>query len=81
MSNPFTRRGTEPNYTTENFSVKYVKASNARFYEKFPDAVEPAAMIKKAMQNPDDEVVKQQTRREAEEKDFMKKLNITGGIY
>ena len=32
MSNPFTRRGTEPNYTTENFSVKDVKASNARFY-------------------------------------------------
>tara|TARA_R100001594_G_scaffold484_1_gene1867 strand:- start:2308 stop:2553 length:246 start_codon:yes stop_codon:yes gene_type:complete len=81
MSNPFTRRGTEPNYTTENFSVKDVKASNARFYEKFPDAVEPAAMIKKAMQNPDDEVVKQQTRREEEEKDFMKKIKITGGIY
>ena len=81
MSNPFTRRGTEPNYTTENFSVKDVKKANARFYEKNPDAIEPAAMIKKAMQNPNDEVVKQQTRREAEEKDFMKKLNITGGIY
>mgnify|MGYP001042003565 FL=1 len=81
MSNPFTRRGKEPNYTTENFSVKDVKAANARFYEKNPDAIEPAAMIKKAMQNPDDEVVKQQTRREAEEKDFMKKINITGGIY
>ena len=81
MSNPFTRRGKEPNYTTENFSVKDVKKANARFYGKNPDAIEPAAMIKKAMQNPDDEVVKQQTRREAEEKDFMKKLNITGGIY
>ena len=81
MSNPFTRRGKEPNYTTENFSVKDVKKANARFYEKNPDAIELAAMIKKAMQNPDDEVVKQQTRREAEEKDFMKKLNITGGIY
>jgi len=81
MSNPFTRRGKEPNYTTENFSVKDVKEANARFYEKNPDAIEPAAMIKKAMQNPDDEVVKQQTRREAEEKDFMKKINITGGIY
>ena len=81
MSNPFTRRGKEPNYTTENFSVRDVKRANARFYEKFPDAVEPAAMIKKAMQNPDDEVVKQQTRREEEEKNFMKKLNITGGIY
>ena len=56
MSNPFTRRGKEPNYTTENFSVRDVKAANARFYEKNPDAIEPAAMIKKAMQDPDDEV-------------------------
>ena len=81
MSNPFTRRGTEPNYTTENFSVKDVKKANARFYEKFPEAIEPAAMIKKAMQDPGDEVVKEQTRREEEAKDFMKKINITGGIY
>ena len=81
MSNPFTRRGTEPNYTTENFSVKDVKASNARFYEKFPDAIEPAAMIKKAMQDPGDEVVKEQTRRENEMENFVKSVNITGGIY
>ena len=81
MSNPFTRRGKEPNYTTENFSVKDVKAANARFYEKNPGCIEDAAMIKKAMQNPDDEVVQQQTRIEAEEKDLMKKINITGGIY
>ena len=81
MSNPFTRRGKEPNYTTENFSVKDVKAANARFYEKNPGCIDDAAMIKKAMQNPDDEVVQQQTRRDAEEKDFMKKINITGGIY
>ena len=81
MSNPFTRRGKEPNYTTENFSVKDVKKANARFYEKFPEAIEPAAMIKKAMQDPGDEVVKEQTRREEEAKDFMKKINITGGIY
>jgi len=78
--NPFTKQAIN-NYNTENFSVKDVKAANKRFYEKFPGAIEPAAMIKKAMQDPDDEVVKQQTRREAEEKDFMKKLNITGGIY
>ena len=50
MSNPFTRQGKEPNYTTENFSVRDVKRANARFYEKFPEAIEPAAMIKKAMQ-------------------------------
>jgi hypothetical protein len=81
MSNPFTRRGKEPNYTTENFSVKDVKAANARFYEKNPGCIDDAAMIKKAMQDPGDEVVQQQTRREEEEKNFMKKLNITGGIY
>ena len=78
--NPFTKQAIN-NYNTENFSVKDVKAANKRFYEKNPAAIEPAAMIKKAMQNPDDEVVLQQTRREAEEKDFMKKINITGGIY
>jgi len=81
MSNPFTRRGTEPNYTTENFSVKDVKKANARFYEKNPDAIEPAAMIKKAMQNPNDEVVLEQTRKENEMENFVKKINITGGIY
>ena len=81
MSNPFTRRGTEPNYTTENFSVKDVKAANARFYEKNPDAIEPAAMIKKAMQNPNDEVVLEQTRKENEMENIIGKLNITGSIY
>ena len=81
MSNPFTRRGKEPNYTTENFSVKDVKRANARFYEKFPEAIAPAAMIKKAMQDPGDEVVKEQTRRENEMENFVKSVNITGGIY
>jgi|TARA_R100000008_G_C3540613_1_gene144548 hypothetical protein len=81
MSNPFTRRGKEPNYTTENFSVRDVKRANARFYEKFPEAIEPAAMIKKAMQDPGDEVVKEQTRRENEMENFVKSINITGGIY
>ena len=81
MSNPFTRRGKEPNYTTENFSVRDVKRANERFYEKFPEAIEPAAMIKKAMQDPGDEVVKEQTRRENEMENFVKSVNITGGIY
>ena len=80
MSNPFTRQSIS-NHNTKNYSVEDVKKSNARFYEKNPAAIEPAAMIKKAMQNPDDEVVLQQTRREEEEKNFMKKINITGGIY
>ena len=44
--NPFTKQAIN-NYNTENFSVKDVKAANKRFYEKFPGAIEPAAMIKK----------------------------------
>jgi len=77
---PFTKQAIN-NYNTENFSVKDVKAANKRFYEKFPGAIEPAAMIKKAMQDPGDEVVKEQTRRENEMENFIGKINITGGIY
>ena len=80
MSNPFTRQAIS-NYNTKNYSVEDVKKSNARFYEKFPEAIEPAAMIKKAMQNPEDEVVLQQTRRENEMENIIGKLNITGSIY
>jgi hypothetical protein len=78
--NPFTRQAIS-NHNTENFSVKDVKAANARFYEKFPAAIEPAAMIKKAMQDPGDEVVKEQTRRENEMENFVGSIKITGGIY
>ena len=78
--NPFTKQAIN-NYNTENFSVKDVKAANKRCYEKFPGAIEPAAMIKKAMQDPGDEVVKEQTRRENEMENFIGKINITGGIY
>ena len=80
MSNPFKKEAIN-NYNTENFSVKDVKAANVRFYEKFPGAIEPAAMIKKAMQNPEDEVVKEQTRKENEMENIIGKINITGGIY
>jgi len=80
MSNPFTRQAIS-NHNTKNYSVEDVKKSNARFYEKFPAAIEPAAMIKKAMQNPEDEVVLQQTRRENEMENIIGKLNITGSIY
>ena len=80
MSNPFKKEAIN-NYNTKNYSVEDVKKSNARFYEKFPGAIEPAAMIKKAMQNPEDEVVKEQTRKENEMENFIGKLNITGSIY
>jgi hypothetical protein len=45
MSNPFTKQAIS-NHNTKNYSVEDVKKSNARFYEKFPSAIEPAAMIK-----------------------------------
>jgi len=80
MSNPFTRQAIS-NHNSKNYSVEDVKKSNARFYEKNPGAIEPAAMIKKAMQNPNDEVVKEQTRQENEMENFIGKLNITGSIY
>tara|TARA_R110000824_G_scaffold119639_1_gene273789 strand:+ start:1201 stop:1317 length:117 start_codon:yes stop_codon:yes gene_type:complete len=38
-------------------------------------------MIKKAMQDPGDEVVKEQTRRENEMENFVGSIKITGGIY
>ena len=38
-------------------------------------------MIKKAMQNPNDEVVLEQTRKENEMENIIGKLNITGSIY
>ena len=80
MSNPFTRQSIS-NHNTKNYSVEDVKKANARFYEKNPAAIEPAAMIKKAMQNPNDEVVLEQTRQENEMENFIGKIKITRSIY
>ena len=49
--NPFTKTGKTPRLGVKSFSVEDVKASNKRFYEKFPSAKEDAAMLKKAMYN------------------------------
>ena len=46
--NPFTKTGKTPRLGVKSFSVEDVKASNKRFYEKFPSAKEDAAMLKKA---------------------------------
>jgi hypothetical protein len=48
----------------KQYSVQDVKDANKRFYDKFPGAVEDAAMLKKAMQNPGDEVVKHRSIKE-----------------
>ena len=72
MSNPFKRTSKQPKLGVKSYSVEDVKAADKRFYDKFPGAVEDAAMLKKAMQNPGDEVVKIDDERKAEHAKMMK---------
>ena len=60
----------------KQFSVQDVKDANKRFYDKFPEAKADAAMLKKAMQNPGDEVVKIDDQRKADHMQMMKSLKI-----
>ena len=60
----------------KQYSVQDVKDANKRFYDKFPGAKEDAAMLKKAMQNPGDEVVKIDDQRKADHMQMMKTLKI-----
>jgi hypothetical protein len=60
----------------KQYSVQDVKDANKRFYDKFPGAKEDAAMLKKAMQNPGDEIVKQVEQEEADHMKMMKALKI-----
>ena len=76
MSNPFKRTGKQPRLGVKSFSVEDVKEANKRFYDKFPGAVEDAAMLKKAMQNPGDEVVKIDDERKALHAKMMKGIKI-----
>ena len=76
MSNPFKRTSKQPRLGVKSFSVEDVKAADKRFYDKFPGAVEDAAMLKKAMQNPGDEVVKIDDERKAQHAKMMKGIKI-----
>jgi len=60
----------------KQYSVQDVKDADKRFYDKFPSAVEDAAMLKKAMQNPGDEVVKIDDQRKADHMQMMKSQKI-----
>ena len=60
----------------KNYSVADVAAANKRFYEKFPGAKEDAAMLKKAMLNPEDEIVKVVDQEKADREMMMKKFKI-----
>jgi hypothetical protein len=75
-NNPFAKVGASPKLGAKTYSVEQVKAANRRFYEKFPEAVQPAAMIKKAILDPGDEVVKQASR-ESTEYPFLPKFKYT----
>ena len=76
MANPFKKTGKQPRLGVKSFSVEDVKAADKRFYDKFPGAVEDAAMLKKAMQNPGDEVVKIDDERKAQHAKMMKAMKI-----
>ena len=80
MSNPFKRTGKQPKLGVKSYSVEDVKAADKRFYDKFPGAVEDAAMLKKAMQNPGDEVVNIDDERKAQHASMIKARNIEGEI-
>jgi hypothetical protein len=74
--NPFTKTGKTPRLGVKAYSVGDVKASNKRFYEKFPSAKEDAAMLKKAMMNPGDEIVKEVEREKEMHAQMMKQIKI-----
>jgi DeoR/GlpR family transcriptional regulator of sugar metabolism len=60
----------------KQYSVQDVKDANKRFYDKFPSAKEDAAMLKKAMLNPEDEIVKVVDQEKADREMMMKKFKI-----
>lgn len=74
--NPFKKTSKKPKIGVKAYSVGDVKASNKRFYEKFPSAKEDAAMLKKAMLNPEDEIVKVVDQEKADREMMMKKFKI-----
>jgi len=60
----------------KNYSVADVAAANKRFYEKYPGCKEDAAMLKKAMLNPGDEIVKEVEAEQEARAKMMSKLEI-----
>ena len=76
MSNPFKRVGSKPKLGVKSFSVEDVNDANKRFYAKYPGCKEDAAMLKRAMQNPGDEIVKQVDHEKAEHAKMMKAMKI-----
>ena len=58
----------------KQYGIEDVKASNKRFYEKFPGAKEDAAMLKRAMQDNDNEIVKEVDQDKINRENFEQSL-------
>jgi DeoR/GlpR family transcriptional regulator of sugar metabolism len=58
----------------KQYGIEDVKASNKRFYEKFPSAKEDAAMLKRAMQDNANEIVKEVDQDKINRENFEQSL-------
>lgn len=58
----------------KQYGIEDVKAANNRFYEKFPSAKEDAAMLKRAMQDNANDIVKQVDQEQVDRENFMQGL-------
>jgi len=74
--NPFKKASKSPRLGVKQYSVQDVADANKRYYEKFPEQKEDAAMIKKAMQNPGDEIVKEVEREKEMQMKVAKEMKI-----
>jgi hypothetical protein len=59
----------------KQYGIEDVKASNKRFYEKFPSAKEDAAMLKRAMQDNSNDIVKQVDQEKVDRENFDARFN------
>jgi hypothetical protein len=58
----------------KQYGIEDVKASNKRFYEKFPSAKEDAAMLKRAMQDNANDIVKEVDQDQVNRENFEQSL-------
>ena len=58
----------------KQYGIEDVKASNKRFYEKFPSAKEDAAMLKRAMQDNGNDIVKEVDQEKVDRENFEQSL-------
>jgi len=58
----------------KQYGIEDVKASNKRFYEKFPSAKEDAAMLKRAMQDNGNDIVKEVDQDQVNRENFEQSL-------